>query len=103
MSWDSKFNLNFLQIFVVDSSDDKRLTECNDQLKELLNAEGLKNIPLLVFGNKQDLDGLLADEIIDGLNLNNIIDRNWSLFACSAKTGEGIQEGIEWLLTNINK
>ena len=36
-------------------------------------------------------------------NLNNIIDRNWSLFACSALTGEGIQPGIEWLLTNINK
>ena len=95
--------LIFNQIFVVDSSDDKRLTECNDQLKELLETEGLKKVPLLVFANKQDLNGLLADEIIQSLNLENINDRNWSLFACSALKGEGIQEGMYWLLEIISQ
>jgi signal recognition particle receptor subunit beta len=87
---------------VVDSSDDKRLTECNDQLNALMTAEQLKNVPLIVFGNKSDLNGFSADEIIESLNLNSIIDRNWSLFSCSALKGEGIREGMEWLLETIS-
>ncbi len=88
---------------MVDSSDDKRLTECNDQLKELLNSDKLKTVPLIVFANKQDLNGLTADEIIESLNLSHIVDRDWSLYACSAIKGEGIREGMEWLLGTIVK
>ena len=87
----------------MDSSDDKRLTECNDQLKELLNSDKLKTVPLIVFANKQDLNGLTADEIIESLNLSLIVDRDWSLYACSAIKGEGIREGMEWLLGTIVK
>ncbi len=79
------------------------MVECNDQLKELVTNEKLKKIPLMVFANKQDLNGLTADEIIDALNLSNITDRNWSLYACSAIKGEGVREGIVWLLENIIK
>jgi len=27
-----------------------------------------------------------------------IKDRQWSIVACSAKTKEGLQEGMEWLI-----
>ena len=70
---------------------------------ELINAEKLKNVPVIVFANKQDLSGLTADEIIESLNLSKIVDRNWSLFSCSALLGEGIKEGMEWLLESIVK
>jgi len=56
---------------------------------QLLEIEALRDIPLLVFANKQDLNGLGADEIIDSLNLNNIHNRTWSLYACSGLTGVG--------------
>jgi len=66
------------------------MTESNEQLQLLLENVQLKNVPILVLANKQDLFGLPADEIIEHLKLNCIKDRNWSLFACSAIKGEGI-------------
>jgi signal recognition particle receptor subunit beta len=65
------------------------MTESNDQLQLLLENSHLKNVPILVFANKQDIFGLPADDIMDLLKLNSIIDRNWSLCACSALKGEG--------------
>jgi GTPase SAR1 family protein len=39
-------------VYVVDSSDDKRLSECTEELQSLLSEESLQNVPLLVFANK---------------------------------------------------
>ena len=53
-------------IYVVDGSDEKRITECNESFQELLKEEKLKNVPVLVYGNKADLNTCLGlDEIID--------------------------------------
>lgn len=50
---------------MVDSSDDIRITESNDELKQLLNEPKLSKVPLLVFANKQDIEtSLSADEVI---------------------------------------
>ena len=60
-------------------------------------------MPTLVFANKQDLlNALGADEISEGLNLQEIRDRQWKICACSAKNGEGLQEGMEWLVEAVN-
>ena len=51
-------------VFVVDSSDEVRLTECTQELQSLLVEENRKNVPLLVFANKQDLQFALdAEEV----------------------------------------
>lgn len=42
-----------------------------------------------------------ADEIMDKLELNDIIDREWALHSCSALKGTGIMEGLKWLLDKI--
>lgn len=90
-------------LFVVDAADDARIAECNDQLKALLNDPKLKKVPLLVYANKSDLNGVLeADEIMEKLELNDINDRDWSLYACSALKGTGIMEGMKWLLEKIS-
>jgi ADP-ribosylation factor-like protein 3 len=39
-------------VYVVDSSDDKRLAECTEELQSLLSEDSLKKVPLLVFANK---------------------------------------------------
>jgi hypothetical protein len=39
-------------VFVVDSSDEERLTECVDELKSLMTEDALKKVPLLVYANK---------------------------------------------------
>jgi len=66
------------------------------ELPDRLTCAG---VPLLVFANKQDLlSALSAADISLGLNLHAIKDRAWQVQACSAKAGEGLAEGLEWLI-----
>jgi len=44
-----------------------------------------------------------ADEIAGTMELDSISDRVWQIQACSAKNGDGLQEGMEWLITNCKK
>ncbi len=56
----------------------------------------------MVLANKQDLVmAASSEEIVDKLHLETIKDRAWAIYACSALTGEGLQEGLEWLLNNL--
>ena len=42
------------------------MTECNEQLKQLMKEEKLKKVPLLVYANKSDLPNVFeADEIVE--------------------------------------
>ena len=89
-------------IYVVDASDDMRIAECNDQLKKLLKEPKLAKIPILTYANKSDLKNCLGpDEILEKLEMNEIDGRDWSLYACSALTGNGVTDGIKWLLEKI--
>lgn len=88
----------------MDSADTARMDEAKEELTNMLQEEDLKNVTLLVFANKQDLTfALTAQEIAEKLLLDSIKDRKWSIFACSAITKEGIQEGMEWLVKNMKK
>ena len=89
---------------MVDSADTARTTEALEELENMLKEPDLKDVPLLVFANKQDLAlALTAQEIAEALKLDAIKDRKWSIFACCALTKEGIQEGMEWLVKNLQK
>ena len=89
---------------MIDSSDRRRLEESGSELNELLQEDKLANVPCLIFANKQDLiQALPSDEIAEVLSLHNIRDRNWNIQAASAKTGDGLQEGMEWLVGQCSK
>ena len=91
-------------VYVVDSADDMRLKECEDELRALLEEEELKKVPLLVYANKQDLEMALdASEVMNTLKLEDIKDRTWNIQACSAMTKEGLSDGMEWLIKTISK
>ncbi|KAM4035935.1 ADP-ribosylation factor-like protein 3 isoform 4-T4 [Anomaloglossus baeobatrachus] len=91
-----------MQIYVVDSADRKRFEETGQELAELVEEESLLGVPLLVFANKQDLlTAAPASEIAAGLNLHTYRDRTWQIQACSALSGEGIQDGMNWICKNI--
>lgn len=67
----------------------------------MLNEEELREAALLVFANKQDQPGSKgAGEISEALNLGELRDRNWSIVACSAVDGRGINEGMDWLVVS---
>lgn len=44
---------------------------------------------------------LPPDEIADTLNLFSIRNHTWTIQPCSAKTGDGLQEGMSWLLNLV--
>jgi len=69
----------------------------------MLNEDELKDAALLVFANKQDQPGAKgAGEISEALRLGELRDRNWSIVACSAVDGSGVDEGMDWLVVGFN-
>ncbi|KAI9222358.1 putative ADP ribosylation factor 3 [Blastocladiella britannica] len=95
--WCHYFEQTDVFIFVIDSSDKRRLEEAGIEFKQLVEEEKLNNVPVLVFANKQDLSNALPpDEIASCLNLHSLRDRTWQIQPCSATDGTGIQEGMEW-------
>lgn len=88
-------------IFVIDSTDIERLGTAADELAAMLNEEELREANLLVFANKQDQPGAKgAGEISEALKLGELRDRNWSIVACSAIDGKGLDEGMDWLVVS---
>jgi len=62
----------------------------------------LKDASLLVFANKQDLQGALTDaQVSEALGLSNLKNRQWSIFKASAIKGEGLYEGLDWLVNAL--
>ena len=97
--WKNYYDQLDCLIYVIDSSDRMRMDECGDELQKLLEEDKLAGLPLLIFANKQDLImALPAEEIEELLNLDMINDRAWTIAACSAHTGEGLKDGVEWLI-----
>lgn len=90
-------------IYVVDSSDATRMEESRVELKQLLEDEKLHRVPMLIFANKSDLfSAFTTEEITQCLQLADIDDRAWTIHSCSAKTGKGIQEGMEWIVERLD-
>ena len=86
-------------IFVVDSTDIERLGTAAEELSAMLNEGELRDAALLVFANKQDQPGAKgAGEISEAMRLGELKDRNWTIMACSAVDGKGINEGMDWMV-----
>uniref|UniRef100_G1ND25 ADP-ribosylation factor-like protein 3 n=2 Tax=Galliformes TaxID=8976 RepID=G1ND25_MELGA len=101
--WRNYFENTDILIYVIDSADRKRFEETGQELAELLDEEKLGGVPVLIFANKQDLlTAAPASEIAEGLNLHTIRDRVWQIQSCSALSGEGVQDGMNWVCKNVN-
>ncbi|XP_005107065.1 E3 ubiquitin-protein ligase TRIM23 [Aplysia californica] len=86
-------------IFVVDSSNRERLDEAQGELVKLVHEKELKDASLLIFANKQDVDGCVTiEEITDQFGLLKLCcNRSWHLQACDGMSGHGLADGLEWL------
>lgn len=88
---------------MVDSADRRRMEETGVELQQLLDEERLSNVPLLIMANKQDLlSSLTPEELTTELGLHEIRERSWQILPCSAKTGDGLQGSMEWIVEQIN-
>jgi ADP-ribosylation factor-like protein 1 len=85
-------------IYVIDSSDPSRLPTSRSELLTMLSEDELKTVPVLVFANKQDVQGALSPaEISDKLGLaGGEKGREWSVRGSCAVKGEGLEDGLDW-------
>lgn len=95
--WDSFHQDTAVLVFVVDSSDQKRLNEARRELENTLRSDELRDRPLVLLANKQDVNGALTvTEVKDKFNLTKIcLDRDWFVQPCSASTGFGVEEALK--------
>lgn len=101
--WRNYFEQTDGLVWVVDSSDLRRLDDCKEELHNLLKEERLSGSSLLILANKQDIQGALRPaEIAKVLNLEAMDNsRHWQIVGCSAFTGEGLLAGFDWLVDDI--
>lgn len=101
--WRDHFKRAVGIIWVIDSSDRRRMYETGLELATILQDEWLHGVPILILANKQDLStAAAADEITVELELHAIRNHNWHIQDCSAVENRGIREGLDWLIGNIN-
>ncbi|KDQ65087.1 hypothetical protein JAAARDRAFT_146448 [Jaapia argillacea MUCL 33604] len=100
--WRNYFERTDAIVWVVDSTDRSRMMDCKEELHNLLQEDRLAGASLLVFANKQDIQGSMSDpEIRDVLDLPSIKSHNWRIFPCSAVTGRNLVEGLNWVVGDV--
>ena len=68
----------------------------------LLEEDELKNAALLIYANKQDSSmAINREEITEKLGLHTLKKKDWFVQSTCATTGDGLQEGLEWLTEKI--
>lgn len=91
-------------VFIVDSADAAALPVAKEELHNLLQKPVLDGIPLLVLGNKNDLnEALSVDEIIEALDLKTIAHREVSCYGISAKEETNLDAVLQWLVARSSK
>ena len=104
--WKHYFDKIHAVVFVVDSSDMDRLAKARSLLHKCINDAELSKVPILVYANKQDVkEAHPAQEIEAEMKLDQIKGGSRvgivRFQAASAKSGEGIWEGIGQLCDAI--
>ncbi|EPY35384.1 ADP-ribosylation factor-like 2 [Angomonas deanei] len=103
--WRNYFESTDGLIWVVDSNDAVRLRDCKEELHALLQEERLAGASLLIFLNKIDIPTALSpSEIEEILDVDTIRKgkRHVHLCSCSARTGEGLLEGMTWIVSDVS-
>ena len=101
---------------VIDSTDRERLQIAKQELYRMLANEELCKAAIVIYANKQDVDGSMsAAEISNELNLTSVKTHRYHIQSCCALTGQGwvtgdqinykrrLQQGLEWMASNIKR
>ncbi|KAI9492145.1 ADP-ribosylation factor family-domain-containing protein [Zychaea mexicana] len=93
-------------VFVVDSTDSKRLEECKDTFEKMITNEEVEGVPILMLANKQDVSGALRVEEIKEV-FNKIAvklgARDSRVLPVSALKGEGVRDAVDWLVLRLHR
>ncbi|KAJ3307264.1 hypothetical protein HDV03_001749 [Kappamyces sp. JEL0829] len=101
--WSDSYNSTLAGLIVViDTSDKHRIAILGEEFQSLVAHSPSLACPVLFYANKSDLsNGLTPAECSAALGLGRIKNRPWTIVGCSAQTGEGIEEGIDWLMRSL--
>ncbi|CAO2652624.1 Nn.00g009070.m01.CDS01 [Neocucurbitaria sp. VM-36] len=125
--WQSYYSSCHAIVFVIDSSDVGnatladlsahdaahnedigRLDECKLVLESVLANEDASGVPILILANKQDREDCVevvrikegfVRRVFEGEKGGNVRDSR--VLPCSALTGTGVQEAVEWLCSRM--
>ncbi|XP_006306020.2 ADP-ribosylation factor 1 [Capsella rubella] len=98
-------------VYVVDSTDRDRIEEAKGFLNMVIDEiQGSvpDSVAILVYGNKHEVPGAMsASEITIKLDLASLRkknwQRNWHTQSSCALCGDGLHEGLDWLLKNARR
>ncbi|XP_032074040.1 ADP-ribosylation factor-related protein 1 [Thamnophis elegans] len=102
--WDKYYAESHGVIYIIDSTDEERLSESKRAFEKMITNEVLEGVPLLVLANKQDIENCLSiPDIKTAFSdcINKIGKRDCLTQSCSALTGKGVNEGIEWMVRSV--
>ena len=91
--------------FVIDISDKERLVKARDELHRVGRDPALGGVPYVIMLNKCDLENRLPlEEILKKLDLDLLSkERQVHCQECSALSGDGLWEGISFLIDIFDK
>ncbi|XP_018335827.1 ADP-ribosylation factor-related protein 1 [Agrilus planipennis] len=104
--WDKYYAESHAIIYIIDSSDRDRIEESKETFDKMIASESLQGVPLLVLANKQDIEdcmGVREVKPIFNKNAHLIGKRDCMVMPVSALTGEGVDEGIHWLVDCVKR
>merc|ERR1719215_1312982 len=91
-------------IFVVDCNDRERMEDAKAQLEQISTEDELRDKPVLIFANKQDLpNAVKPEELAEQMGLHGTAFRGkrWFLQGSCATKGDGLFEGLDWLQAQL--
>lgn len=103
--WDKYYSESHAILFVADCTDEARLDEAKAALDHVVASRELFGAPLLIIANKQDVASAVSRTVIaDRFGESTLqSQRPCRIQPASAFTGEGISEGMQWLVQAIKK
>ncbi|GBG34086.1 ADP-ribosylation factor [Hondaea fermentalgiana] len=110
-AWVDRLKRSHAVIFVIDTSNVRRMIEVRDEFAAFLNADTLAGKPVLIFANKEDTCAAPVSEIEKMLRLvdeTTLGASNWRIIpcigakACNAdRVDPRLMDGIRWLAAEV--
>ncbi|EFN63993.1 ADP-ribosylation factor-related protein 1 [Formica fusca] len=104
--WDKYYAESHAVIYIVDSSDRDRIPDSKEAFDKVISSEHLTGVPLLVLANKQDVPdcmGVREVKPIFNQSAHLIGRRDCMVMPVSALNGDGVDEGIHWLVDCVKR
>ena len=89
-------------IFIVDASDLERIGEARSEFTKLMASDMMKNIPILILGNKIDRPRALSLSSLTAEMGVSHLDDNVVVMMCSVVRRVGVSDALKWLSGRIS-